>query len=56
MLLSVLGLPLELAPLMITVTSLCDMGDTANNVTGDVVATFMVSAREKSLDMEKFLS
>lgn len=55
-LLSVLGLPLELAPLMITVSSLCDMGDTANNVTGDVVATFMVSAREKSLDMEKFLS
>ncbi len=55
-LLSVLGLPMELLPVMISVVSLSDMGNTANNVTGDIVATLIVSAREKLLDRNKFNS
>lgn len=55
-LLSVLGLPVEMLPLLLTVTSFVDMGGTASNVTGDIMATLLVSSSENELDMDKYNS
>lgn len=52
LLLSLLGLPIELVAILISVEFFIDMGRTAVNVSGSIVAGVVVARRENALDTE----
>ncbi|WP_197717744.1 dicarboxylate/amino acid:cation symporter [Neisseria animalis] len=56
MLLSTMGLPLEIMGLIAGMYRILDMGHTTLNVTGDVVSTLCIARKENMLDQEIFKS
>lgn len=53
MLLSNMGLPLDIVGVLAGINRLLDMGDTTLNVTGDIVSTLCIARTEKMLDLKQ---
>lgn len=53
-LLSTMGLPLELVPILAAIWPLIDIGHTTVNVVGDLVGVSIIAAREDEMDVEAF--
>ncbi|WP_043932499.1 dicarboxylate/amino acid:cation symporter [Bacillus sp. EB01] len=53
-LLSTMGLPLELIPILAAIWPLIDIGHTTVNVVGDLVGVSVIAARDDEMDVEAF--